>query len=146
MCIYRELLARQIDPSTHAFHLPLACACFCCPESHSEGRPCRESSNQGCLDAGCCILRSGGLPQFKIRSDSVDIVFRFPGSCEVLQQRVKVQAESGGHSYASYSSGGPSGCMVIDLENFQEISLGADGIARVGAGVRLWNSALGVEK
>lgn len=60
------------------------------------------------------------------------------------QHRVKVQAKSGGHSYASYSSGGQNGSMVIDLENFQEISLGADGIAKVGAGVRLGNLAFGI--
>ena len=34
--------------------------------------------------------------------------------------------------------------MVIDLENFQEISLDANGIAKVGAGVRLGNLALGI--
>lgn len=57
---------------------------------------------------------------------------------------VKVQAKSGGHSYASYSSGGQNGSMVIDLETFQEISLDANGIAKVGAGVRLGNLALGI--
>ena len=55
-----------------------------------------------------------------------------------------MQAKSGGYSYASYSSGGQNGSMAIGLENFQEISLGADGIAKVGAGVLLGNLALGI--
>ena len=60
------------------------------------------------------------------------------------QNGVKVQAKSGGHSYASYSSGGQDGSTVIDLENFQSISLDANGIAKVDAGVRLGNLALGI--
>ena len=61
------------------------------------------------------------------------------------KSNVKVQAKSGGHSYASYSSGGQSGSMVIDLEGFQNITVdAATGIARVGGGVRLGNMALGI--
>lgn len=60
------------------------------------------------------------------------------------QNGVKVQAKSGGHSYASFSSGGQSGSMIIDLRSFQDISLDANGIAKVGAGVRLGNLALGI--
>lgn len=60
------------------------------------------------------------------------------------QNGVKVQAKSGGHSYASYSSGGKDGSMVIDLENFHNISVDAKGIAKVGGGVRLGNLALGI--
>jgi hypothetical protein len=36
---------------------------------------------------------------------------------------VKVQAKSGGHSYASFSSGGKNGSLIIDLENFNSISV-----------------------
>jgi FAD binding domain len=36
---------------------------------------------------------------------------------------VKVQAKSGGHSYASFSSGGRDGSLIIDLENFNSISV-----------------------
>lgn len=36
---------------------------------------------------------------------------------------VKVQARSGGHSYASNSLGGANGSMIVDLENFQNILL-----------------------
>ena len=58
---------------------------------------------------------------------------------------VKVQAKSGGHSYASYSSGGQSGSMVIDLEtSFQGVTVGANGVARVEGGVRLGNMALAI--
>jgi len=56
---------------------------------------------------------------------------------------VKVQAKSGGHSYASYSSGGQSGSMVIELENFNNVTVdAATGVAQVGGGVRLGNMAL----
>jgi len=34
--------------------------------------------------------------------------------------------------------------MVIDLESFQDISVDSNGVARVGAGVRLGNLALGI--
>lgn len=60
------------------------------------------------------------------------------------KHKVKVQAKSGGHSYASFSSGGQNGSMVIDLENFQSISLDANYNAKVGAGVRLGNLAQGI--
>jgi hypothetical protein len=36
---------------------------------------------------------------------------------------VKVQAKSGGHSYASFSSGGQDGSLIVDLENFKSISV-----------------------
>ncbi|KAL8640633.1 MAG: hypothetical protein Q9228_002472 [Teloschistes exilis] len=60
------------------------------------------------------------------------------------QNNVKVQARSGGHSYASFGLGGQSGSMVIDLENFQTISLDANKVATVGGGVRLGNLANGI--
>lgn len=56
---------------------------------------------------------------------------------------VKVQAKSGGHSYASTSSGGRDGSMVIDLRRFQDVVVDeSTGIASVGGGVRLGNMAL----
>ena len=36
---------------------------------------------------------------------------------------LKVQAKSGGHSYASYSSGGQNGSLIIDLEKFSLIEV-----------------------
>ncbi|KAL8950178.1 MAG: hypothetical protein Q9222_003771 [Ikaeria aurantiellina] len=57
---------------------------------------------------------------------------------------VKVQPRSGGHSYASFSLGGQSGTMVIDLQSFQTVSVDSNGIATVGGGLRLGNMALGI--
>jgi hypothetical protein len=36
---------------------------------------------------------------------------------------VKVQAKSGGHSYASFSSGGRDGSLIVNLQNFQGIEV-----------------------
>ncbi|KAI8624180.1 Glucooligosaccharide oxidase [Xylariaceae sp. FL1651] len=57
---------------------------------------------------------------------------------------LKVQARSGGHSYASHSSGGANGSAVIDLRKFQDVVLCNDEIVRVGGGVRLGKLALGI--
>jgi FAD/FMN-containing dehydrogenase len=48
----------------------------------------------------------------------------------------KVQAKSGGHSYASFSYGGKDGSMVVNLEGFQSLVLKGE-IAKVGGGMRL---------
>lgn len=37
--------------------------------------------------------------------------------------KLKVQAKGGGHSYASYSSGGQDGSFIIELEKFDEITV-----------------------
>ena len=59
--------------------------------------------------------------------------------------KTKVQAKSGGHSYAAYGLGGQNGSMVIDLQTFQNISVdAATNIATVGGGVRLGNLAGGI--
>ncbi len=34
---------------------------------------------------------------------------------------VKVQAKSGGHSYASFSSGGQDGSLIVDMQEFNSI-------------------------
>src|SRR5271155_2891642 len=36
---------------------------------------------------------------------------------------LKVQAKSGGHSYASYSSGGQNGSLIVSLQAFHSISV-----------------------
>ncbi|KAF1961556.1 FAD-binding domain-containing protein [Byssothecium circinans] len=57
----------------------------------------------------------------------------------------KVQARSGGHSYASYSSGGKDGSVVINLQGLHNITLDTStNIAKVGGGVRLGNLAQAV--
>ncbi|RMZ67228.1 glucooligosaccharide oxidase [Pyrenophora seminiperda CCB06] len=61
------------------------------------------------------------------------------------QAGLKVQAKSGGHSYASFSSGGKDGSMQINLQSFQSVELDkSTGIAAVGGGVRLGNLADGI--
>jgi FAD/FMN-containing dehydrogenase len=61
------------------------------------------------------------------------------------QARMKVQAKSGGHSYASFSSGGKDGSMQINLQSFQTVQLDkSSGIATVGGGVRLGNLGDGI--
>ncbi|KAK3903190.1 hypothetical protein C8A05DRAFT_43537 [Staphylotrichum tortipilum] len=55
---------------------------------------------------------------------------------------VKVQAKSGGHSYANYGLGGVDGAVVIDMINFQEFSMDTNTwLATVGAGTRLGDMA-----
>jgi FAD/FMN-containing dehydrogenase len=38
---------------------------------------------------------------------------------------LKVQAKSGGHSYASFSTGGKDGSLIVNLQNFNSISVDA---------------------
>ncbi|KAH6613036.1 hypothetical protein C7974DRAFT_444512 [Boeremia exigua] len=58
---------------------------------------------------------------------------------------VKVKARSGGHSYGSFSLGGKNNSLVVDLRNFNNVSLDTStGIATVGGGVRLGNLGLGI--
>lgn len=62
------------------------------------------------------------------------------------QFNVKVQAKSGGHSYASFSTGGMNGIMMIDMEQFQNVLVNSENVATVGAGLRLGNLALALYK
>ena len=57
---------------------------------------------------------------------------------------VKVQAKSGGHSYASFSSGGQNGSMIVDLATFQNIEVDPSGVAVIGGGVRLGDMAVSI--
>ncbi|PBP23526.1 glucooligosaccharide oxidase [Diplocarpon rosae] len=55
---------------------------------------------------------------------------------------LKVQAKGGGHSYASYSSGGQDGSLIVDMEKFSSVELDPHTfIAKIGAGQRLGNIA-----
>ena len=64
-----------------------------------------------------------------------------------LNAGIKVQARSGGHSYASYSAGGQDGSLIINLENFQNITVDqTTNVAQVAGGVRLGNMALALMK
>ncbi|PHH88122.1 hypothetical protein CDD83_7942 [Cordyceps sp. RAO-2017] len=53
---------------------------------------------------------------------------------------VRVQAKSGGHSYANYGLGGEDGELVIDLRHLQHFSMDTNTWqATIGAGHRLWD-------
>lgn len=55
-----------------------------------------------------------------------------------VQHDVKVQAKSGGHSYANYGLGGVNGELVIDLANFQHFSMDTTTWqATIGGGTKL---------
>ncbi|TLS21348.1 uncharacterized protein PpBr36_10129 [Pyricularia pennisetigena] len=55
--------------------------------------------------------------------------------------KIKVQARSGGHSYAAFGLGGQDGSMMVDLQGMQTISVDSKNVAKVGGGVRLGNLA-----
>ncbi|KAF2459934.1 hypothetical protein BDY21DRAFT_281402 [Lineolata rhizophorae] len=51
---------------------------------------------------------------------------------------VKVQARSGGHSYANYGLGGVDGAVVVDMKNFQHFEMDTDSWeATIGSGTLL---------
>lgn len=112
-----------------------------------------------CLGKKNVPIRLISSPDFPERAEPYNLRFSYTPAVIVLptttehvsdavtcasKNNVKVQAKSGGHSYAAYSLGGRNGSMVIDLENFQEISVDANFVAKVGGGVRLGNLALGI--
>lgn len=71
------------------------------------------------------------ISPYNLRLAYTPIVVVIPGTIPEIQDAVrcagslgiKVQARSGGHSYASYSLGGSNGSMIVDLEVFQNIVL-----------------------
>jgi hypothetical protein len=44
---------------------------------------------------------------------------------------LKVQAKGGGHSYASFSSGGRNGSVIIDVESFNTIEVDQSEVSKV---------------
>ncbi|KAI1333478.1 hypothetical protein F5Y15DRAFT_421778 [Xylariaceae sp. FL0016] len=73
-----------------------------------------------------------------VRPSTADDVSAFV-KCAVANN-VKVQAKSGGHSYANYGLGGDNGELVIDLVNFQQFSIDTDTWqATIGGGMKLSN-------
>ncbi|ORY59272.1 uncharacterized protein BCR38DRAFT_412970 [Pseudomassariella vexata] len=70
------------------------------------------------------------------RPETTDDVSGFV-KCAV-SNNVKVQAKSGGHSYANFGVGGTDGELVIDLQNFQQFSMDTTTWqATIGGGMRL---------
>ncbi|KAK4224178.1 Glucooligosaccharide oxidase [Podospora fimiseda] len=113
-----------------------------------------------CLTAGGVTFRvftdqdwSEYATTFNARLEYIPAAIALPTAPEQVSSAVlcaakngfPVQPKSGGHSYASYSTGGVNGILMIDLENLNTISVdNATGIAQVGGGVRLGNLALGI--
>ncbi|KAF2280452.1 FAD-binding domain-containing protein [Westerdykella ornata] len=98
---------------------------------------------------------------YNLRLQPKPAVIVFPQSIQQIslalkaasEAGLKVQARSGGHSYASFGLGGKDGSMVIDLREFQDVetlneyvdpSTGEflrGVVAKVGGGARLGNMA-----
>ena len=112
-----------------------------------------------CLNGKAVPYRSVSSPDFAALSQPYNLHLAYVPAVIVLplttkhvadavlcagKYGVKVQAKSGGHSYASYSSGGQNGSMIVDLVNFNDISVDTNGLAKVGSGVRLGNLVLGI--
>jgi hypothetical protein len=68
---------------------------------------------------------------FNLRLEFTPAVITLPETSQEVSDSVicaaqaglKVQSKSGGHSYASFSSGGRDGSVIIDLENFNTVEV-----------------------
>ncbi|GAA5906564.1 FAD-dependent oxidoreductase [Sporobolomyces salmoneus] len=60
--------------------------------------------------------------------------------------QVPVSSRGGGHSYASFGLGGTDGALVIDMSKFKSIKVDSTGKASIGAGSRLGDIALALNK
>ncbi|TVY46179.1 Berberine bridge enzyme-like 12 [Lachnellula cervina] len=121
------------------------------------------ASTQGKLGALAC-LTAGNVPYatpdspnwtalstpFNLRLQYDPAVITIPETQDQVSTSIacaaaaglKVQPKGGGHSYASYSTGGQNGSLVIEMENFSEITVDQTTfIAKIGAGQRLGNVA-----
>ncbi|KAI1751040.1 Glucooligosaccharide oxidase [Xylaria castorea] len=86
--------------------------------------------------------RVPAIPKFVILPANIDQVSYAVFCANVYD--LKVQARSGGHSYASHSSGGVDGSLVVDLRKLQNIDLCGSDIVRAGSGVRLGDLATSI--
>lgn len=86
---------------------------------------------------------------YNLRIQNHPAVIIFPSTTKHISDAIlcaatsgfKVQARSGGHSYASYSTA--TGELIIDLQNFQKVTVDQKSfIATFDAGVRLGNLEL----
>ncbi|KAL8844259.1 MAG: hypothetical protein Q9176_001434 [Flavoplaca citrina] len=134
---------------------PALLACLVC----SETLVTAAAGLAECLSSAGVPVSLPGSPNYANLSEPYNLRLQYTPAVVVLpttkrhvssavlcaaKSKVKVQAKSGGHSYASYSSGGQNGSMVISLESFQKIAVNGKGIARVGGGARLGNIATGI--
>ncbi|KAJ5681821.1 uncharacterized protein N7477_001761 [Penicillium maclennaniae] len=86
------------------------------------------------------------IPLYNLNTPVIPVALTYPTtthqvadiiSCAV-DNGYKVQARSGGHSYANYGLGGTDGAVVVDLKHFQQFSLDPDTfVATIGAGTLL---------
>ncbi|WAQ82080.1 hypothetical protein PtA15_2A393 [Puccinia triticina] len=60
-----------------------------------------------------------------------------------VQEKLRLSARSGGHSYAAYGLSGTDGALVIDLQRMKQVSVdSSNGEAVIGTGIRLGDIAL----
>ena len=128
--------------------------------NQSTSDPKGNSNVQDCLNTGKVPYRAQSSYDFSQYASPYNTRLPFTPAIIVLpttpehvssavvcagQASLKVQAKSGGHSYASYGLGGQDGSMVIDMESFQNVTVDTTTqIASIGTGVRLGNVALGI--
>lgn len=88
---------------------------------------------------------------FNNRVPFTPAAYVLPQSVKDIQNAVKcgadngvhVSAKGGGHSYGSHGLGGEDGHVVLDMRNFNSVTVNAaDSTANIGAGGRLGNIAL----
>ncbi|KAF2745075.1 Glucooligosaccharide oxidase [Sporormia fimetaria CBS 119925] len=92
---------------------------------------------------------------FNIRVSFTPAAYAVPATVEDVQNAVscgaknaiRVSAKSGGHSYASHGLGGENGHLVLDMRNFNTVSVDqAAQTAVIGTGNRLGNVATALYK
>jgi hypothetical protein len=90
------------------------------------------------------------IKPFNLRLPFTPIAVAYPTTVAQVQAAVScaaslnitVSPKSGGHSYASHGLGGEDGHLMIDLRQFNTVTVdSASGIATVGVGARLGNVA-----
>lgn len=157
---------QQKNPPKHGFQsivTQLTLGLFILPFASSYpfgGVETRASSIQDCLTQNSVPYQDSTssswattISPYNLRLQYTPAVVTLPTTSQHVSDAIvcaaaaglKVQAKSGGHSYASYSTGGKDGSVIISLENFNSISVDTEtNIATVGGGVRLGNLALGI--
>lgn len=124
--------------------------------SHVPSR--REASVLVCLDSKRVPLLTASDAQYADYSSPYNVRLQYRPLVIILaattmhvsdsvlcaaKYNLKVQAKSGGHSYASHSTGGRDGAVIIDLQQFQNVTFNTvSNIATFGPGVRLGNLEL----
>jgi hypothetical protein len=105
---------------------------------HASPLHSRQNDVTACLDSHNVTYSIAGssdwtalITPYNLRLAYVPAVVTIPTTPEDVSWSVqcaaasslKVQAKGGGHSYASYSSGGQNGSLIIEMENFNSITV-----------------------